>query len=109
MQNAVQYQNGVVTGTGAAISIACGFMPRKVKLFNREGFCTLDWNSQMAAGYGYKITSGIDATADTVSVQSYITTGGITLGTRTTLLGFYIGTDSDVNVNGEDIIWEAWE
>lgn len=109
MRNAVQYANGKVTGTGAAINVNCGFIPRKVKLMNVTGRCVLEWNDQMANGYGYKIPTGIDATADVVSLHSYITTGGITKGTRTTLLGFIIGTDADVNVDGESIIYEAWE
>lgn len=109
MRNATQYANGTVTGTGAAISVNCGFIPRKVKLMNITGKCVLEWNDQMGDGYGYKIPTGIDATADTVSLHSYITTGGITKGTRTTLLGFIIGTDADINVNAERIIYEAWE
>lgn len=90
-----------VTGTGAAISITgAGFKPQMVEIINSEGLCTLKHVAGMAAAAGYKIKSGIDTTsADTVSVHSLISSGGVTLTDR----GCTIGTDSDVNVNGEDL------
>ena len=86
-------------GTGALITFNCGFKPRYVKVINQEGKATLEFISTMAAGKGYKVLTGIDATADTVSLHSYISSGGITLYDTY----FTLGTDSDVNVNGEEL------
>ena len=90
-----------VTGTGAVITIDdAGFKPSVVEILNAEGLCTLKHTKDMAAASGYKIKTGIDTTsADTVSVHSFISSGGVTLTDR----GCTIGTDSDVNVNGEDL------
>ena len=89
-----------VVGTGAAISITgAGFKPQVVELINTEGLCFLKHVAGMAAASGYKVLTGIDATTDTVSKHSLITSGGVTLTDR----GCTIGTDSDVNVNGEDL------
>ena len=89
-----------VVGTGAAISITgAGFKPQVVELINTEGLCFLKHVAGMAAASGYKVLTGIDATADTVSKHSLISSGGVTLTDR----GCTIGTDSDVNVNGEDL------
>lgn len=104
-QNGVK--NGKITGTGSAITIKIGFDPTVVDLFNAEGLCFLHWTSAMGAGYGYKVLTGIDATADTVSKHSFISTGGVTVTAGGA--GFTIGTDSDINVNGEDIYYTAWE
>ena len=89
-----------VAGTGAAISITgAGFKPQVVELINTEGLCFLKHVAGMAAASGYKVLTGIDATADTVSKHSLISSGGVTLTDR----GCTIGTDSDINVNGEDL------
>ena len=89
-----------VVGTGAAISITgAGFKPQVVELINTEGLCFLKHVAGMAAASGYKVLTGIDATADTVSKHSLISSGGVTLTDR----GCTIGTDSDINVVGEDL------
>jgi|GEM_PF-2815972 len=91
---------GVTTGTGAQISISCGGIPKGVKLFNTTSGDQLEWNESMAAGAGFKrIAAG---------TGSYVTTGGITVGTVNTIRGFYIGTDSDINASAEPIVYEAW-
>lgn len=86
-------------GTGALITFNCGFKPRYVKVLNVEGKATLEFVDTMAAGKGYKVLTGIDAAIDTVSLHSYIESNGITL----LDYGFTLGTDSDVNVNGEEL------
>ena len=92
-----------VTGTGAAITIKPGFEPSYIKVINIEGLCTLEFvPDAMSAGYGYKVLTGIDSTTDTVSLHSYITTGGITISEDK--VSFTIGTDTDINVNGEDLV-----
>ena len=94
-----------ITGTGAAITKYPGFTPAAVKVMNASGKCTLEWNNAMANAAGYKILTGIDASADTVSKHSFITSGGIT----PVVGGFTVGADTDINVNGEDLYITAWE
>ena len=91
-----------VEGTGAVITISPMFTPQYIKVINLDGKCTLEWTSDMGAGKGFKILTGIDATADTVSKMSYISSGGITMDSNGRQ--FTIGTDSDVNVNAETLI-----
>ena len=86
-------------GTGALITVNCGFKPKFIQVLNVEGKATLTFTSTMAAGKGYKVLTGIDATTDTVSLHSYISSGGITLYDTY----FTIGTDADINVNGEEL------
>ena len=91
-----------VEGTGAVITISPMFTPQYIKVINLDGKCTLEWTSDMGAGKGFKILTGINATADTVSLMSYISSGGITMDSNGRQ--FTIGTDSDVNVNAETLI-----
>lgn len=98
MEKYIHYEK--ITGTGAAITITAGFKPSYVEVLNAEGLCLLKHNAAMAAASGYKILTGIDTTAaDTVSKHSFISSGGITL----TDTGCIIGTDTDINVSGEDL------
>ena len=91
-----------VEGTGAAITISPMFTPQYIKVINLDGLCTLEWTSDMGAGKGFKVLTGIDASTDTVSKMSYISSGGITMDSNGRQ--FTIGTDSDVNVNAETLI-----
>lgn len=91
-----------VEGTGAAITISPMFTPQYIRVINLDGKCTLEWTSDMGAGKGFKILTGIDATTDTVSKMSYINSGGITMDSNGRQ--FTIGTDSDINVNAETLI-----
>jgi hypothetical protein len=92
-----------VKGTGAAITISPKFTPQYIKVINLTGLCTLEWTSDMGAGKGFKVLTGIDGTsADTVSLMSYISTKGITMDSNGR--DFTIGTDTDINVNNETLI-----
>lgn len=86
-------------GTGAAQDMRSqvGFRPRAVKLINRDGLCKLDWSEGMADGSGMK-----QVTAGTLS---FITVNGITPLSD----GFRLGADTDINVAGELIYYEATE
>lgn len=70
------------------------FKPQWVKVFNMSGKCTLEWTDTMDAAAGYKVKTGIDATADTVSLHGPITEKGITVLEN----GFTLGLDTDINV-----------
>lgn len=87
---------GSFEGTGAALDITkVGFRPRVVKVFNKDGLCTLYWNKAMPDASGYKtITAG---------TESFITSNGIT----PLAGGFRLGADTDLNVSGEVCYFEA--
>lgn len=92
---------GSQDGTGANIDIELGFLPSHVKVVNIESATMeqLDWYAGMANASAIKTVTGTVA-------RTKITTGGITP-LNTTFQGFRIGTDGDVNVAGETLIWEA--
>ena len=90
-------KTGTQNGTGAAISIVCGFRPRYVKVVNvaSGGLCSIEHIDTMAAASGFKgITAG---------TKTFISSNGITLND----FGFTIGADADVNVSGEAIHYIA--
>ena len=94
------FAHNTVEGTGSAISITTGWTPGVVFLWNVDGDCQMVWEKNMGAGYGQKtVDSGSGATD-----VSTITTGGITSAAN----GFSIGTDSDVNVNAQTLMWMAF-
>ncbi len=98
---------GTMDGTGAAITIKCGFTPAYVKVVNIESATIeqLEWYRGMAAASAIKTVTGTVA-------RTKITSNGITITGHTTTTpsaedGFIIGADTDVNVAGETIVWEA--
>lgn len=102
MNNKPKY--GTVEGTGADIVIKTGFYPAYVKVINIDGDCSLEHIRGMSDDEGYKVLTGIDATADTVSIHSQIASDGITLSSY----GFTIGADTDVNVEDETLFYIAF-
>lgn len=96
--------NGSQDGTGASIDIELGFIPSYVIVQNHEAadFPRLVWFSSMDNGHAIKTVT---------STNSKITTLGITpLGGAAgdAILGFRIGADADVNVDGEELHWIAF-
>ena len=90
-------KTGTQNGTGAAISVVCGFRPRYVKVVNvaTGGLCSIEHIDTMAAASGFKgVTDG---------TKTFISSNGITLND----FGFTIGADTDVNVSGEAIHYIA--
>ena len=99
-------KTGSVEGTGAAIFVECGFTPRYVKLVNVDGDATLEWMTDMGAGKGFRIASVSDG--GFAVGGEIISSGGITVAaTHETNMGFSIGADTAINVDGETIIWMA--
>lgn len=84
-----------LTGTGAAISVDVGFEPYRVEVFNETQICRALHIRGMDAASAHKVSDNGAGTAD----SEYITSGGITLGSR----GFSIGTDADLNT-ASDVI-----
>ena len=89
---------GAFTGTGAQLDVrTVGLRPRAVKLVNQTGLVTAEWQETMPdASMAKRVTAG-DMTFPTV--------GGITALSD----GFRVGTDTDVNVAGEIVHYEATE
>jgi hypothetical protein len=89
---------GAFTGTGATITVGVlGFRPGTVKLINRGGLAKAEWNDAMPdASMSKTVTDG---------TQSFVTTLGVT----PTSAGFQVGADTDMNVAGELVYWEATE
>jgi hypothetical protein len=93
---------GMVTGTGAAITIQTGWIPSYVVLTNETSRDQLWYHSNMTAGYGVKRVAAGTATL--------ITTGGVTPyagSAGANAAGFTIGTDTDINVSGEILHYYA--
>lgn len=96
---------GSQNGTGASIDINLGFIPDEVVVVN-YGSTTIEelrWYKGMANASAIKTVTGTVA-------RTKITSLGITpLGgdATDTIRGFRIGADTDVNVNGEALIWRA--
>ncbi len=92
---------GTMDGTGAAIDIELGWVPTHVRVINIESATIeeLEWFAGMANASAIKTVTG------TVS-RTKVTSNGITP-LSTPFLGFRIGADTDVNVNGETIVWYA--
>jgi len=91
---------GSVLGTGSALNVTtCGFRPRKVKLWNvaSGGLCTFEWNKEMPDASAFKEQNHASAQ------RSFITSNGITPLAN----GFTIGADTDMNVAGERVYFEA--
>lgn len=99
------YARGRRAGTGAAIDLELGWVPDRVTVLNVTSATMeqLEWVEGMANASAVKTVTGTVA-------RTKITTNGITplAGSTTQPAGFRIGADADVNVNGEQIVWEAW-
>lgn len=96
--------SGTLVGTGALMTVALGFVPASVELIN-VGSATkeeLKWVTGMAQDSGLKT---IDA-ARSIVVANAISTVGAS-DSDTVEQGFTIGTDADLNVDGENIFYIA--
>lgn len=93
-------KTGTVEGTGAAITINCGFVPLYIRIINIDGDATFEWVSGMPTVEAFKdLPTG---------VMAQMASGGITVNDYDdTSMGFSIGADTDVNVNGETLFYMA--
>jgi len=95
-------KTGAFFGTGAALNVdSVGFMPQRIELLNEDGNCDAVWTKQMADASMRKI---VDSGAGTTDI-SMETTNGIT----PRAAGFSLGADTDLNVDGEKVIFTAYE
>ena len=89
---------GSFVGTGSALNCrTVGFRPRTVRLLNLDGVAKATWLNTMPDAAMWKVV--------TAGTQAYVTTGGIT----PLADGFQLGADTDLNVSGEVVHWEATE
>ena len=100
----IQEKIGTVEGTGAAITVSCGFQPDYVEIINIDsasGFEKGEWITGMADPSAYKTVAA--------GTRTKLTTTGIGLfaGSASAAPGFTIGTDADLNVDGETIAYRA--
>ena len=97
---------GNVEGTGANITINCGFVPARVRVVNIDSATVeeLEWFRGMADASAIKTVTGTVA-------RTKITSLGITpvgdAADDEVEQGFIIGADTDVNVDSETIYYEA--
>lgn len=76
-----------IAGTGALITVSCGFRPSVIKVVNRSIAISLEWFEGLGNGCGLKRVAG---TTNSVGDQSVVTSNGITV-----YDGYFtIGTDS---------------
>ncbi len=87
-------KRGTLKGTGALITITCGFKPVKVSVFNVVGLAKAEKTENMGDDRAYKTIT--DGTASYPTDLIAMTDNGFT-----------IGTDSDLNVADEDLHWVA--
>lgn len=98
MASGVQVMRGAAVGTGANLDITTvGFRPRSVRIVNQDSADELYWHINMADGYGLKRVAA--------GTGSVITSLGVT----PLAAGFRLGADTDINVDGETILWEAFQ
>lgn len=89
---------GAARGTGAALDIrVVGFRPSKVEVFNAAagGLTSLMWQKPMPDASARKTAAA--------GTQTFITTLGIT----PLADGFTLGADTDMNVAGEIVYYQA--
>lgn len=95
---------GSKEGTGATINVSIGFIPEKVILKNIDDtsdFPELEWVTGMDAGFGTKRVGSTFSRLTTLGVSEYAGSPA------SASAGFTIGADTDINVDGETILWEA--
>lgn len=99
---------GSILGTGAAINVHLGFIPRFVQCWNVSDtkLPKLVWFKGMAAAAGYK-----EAIGTTYLAPSVLSSLGITAYAGTDAAGdsagFTLGADTDINGSGDTIYYIA--
>lgn len=100
---------GTITGTGSAINVSCGFIPRVVVLQNitDSNYPKMTWYKGMTAAYGF-----LEKTGTTYVARTLVTSGGISeyagADSAGAGQGFTLGTDSDMNGAADVIYYIAY-
>ena len=96
-----EYESGIVTGTGSAITVHCGFIPDYVRVINiTDGTRVDEWFAAMDDGTSIAIVGTAGPTLNTADgITPYTgTSGGDSA-------GFVIG--SDISTSTKKIAWIA--
>lgn len=97
-----RFKTGIATGTGSAINVECGFVPKMVWLFNETDVSWVVWTDTMTdADMGLLDAASPALTYETsngISAYSGTDTAGSEEGA-----GFTIGANSNVN-GASDVI-----
>lgn len=94
-----QVYTGLITGTGAAISVTLGFVPTYVRFCNNTDGIILEWTPTMGAGKGLLIAA--------TGKPTVISSNGVTASASTaTFVGVTLGTAA-VNTTGDQINYVA--
>lgn len=93
---------GQVTGTGAIINVAIGFLPDYIKLVNRTSGAMLEWFRAAGTAGGSRKTV-VAGTVTVVTGAASVTT----LSSATAGEGFVIPADAQVNVAAQVIDYFA--
>lgn len=103
---------GTATATAATINVSIGWTPRSVLITNVTGtnLTQAYWMTGMAAASCFKLVSASTNTyVPSAMVVSLPTVSCISTyaGSTTAGKGFTLGADTDVNVSGDTLRWEA--
>ena len=97
-----EYTSGVITGTGSAITVQCGFIPDYVRAVNiTDGTRVDEWFAAMDDGTSIAVVA---AAGPTLNAADGITPYAGTSGGDSA--GFVIG--SDISISAKKIAWIAW-
>lgn len=101
-----RYVTGVAQALNADLDIRkIGFVPKKLRIFNKTSLAVLDWNDQLAAD-GTEFVKTIAAGTRTLETTNGITT---LAGDSTNPPGFRLGAAADLNDTlTEFLVYEAW-
>ncbi len=109
--NYQEIATGTQDGTAATIDFNIGFVPKTVKIFNTEGLAKMEWNDAMADASGVvTVTAGTMTFVVALGITPVDGVGegaDIGAGVSDGLIGFQLGADLNVNVDGEAFYWEA--
>lgn len=98
----LQVKTGTVTGTGSAINVECGFVPKRVEIINETDPGFYVWTDTMADGEMQKtIGAGTTTFESSGGISAY--TGAVGSASK----GFTIGTDADMNGSSDVIHYFA--
>lgn len=98
----LQMKTGTVTGTGSAINVETGFVPKAVFIYNETDPGVFLWLDTMADAEMVKLT---DAVALTFPTSNGISTYAGSIATNAE--GFTIGADTDMNAASDVIHYLA--
>jgi len=114
--------HGNVTGTGTALFCCIGFEPSHIEFYNSDGLVVAKWSAIAGALVGVKVADAGAATNVAAMVAGITTYAGGDAGsaahvdrlgtaiaaTATTVSGFQIGTDADLNAAAQEIFYCAF-